>query len=182
MNLSIETERLRLVPPARDDVERIAELLGEKDVVWMLARAPYPYSVKDAEAWVQKVANEIQRGDQYAFGIYLNCSGLIGSCGLRKSGRYWEIGYWIGKPYWEQGFATEAGQAVIKWARTHLSASGFLSGHIEENASSGRVLRKLGFERVGEKMMYVTARDQNVRAVRFVLDAPAEASMAVEHR
>lgn len=180
MDLLIKTERLRLSPPTRSDAERITKLLAEKEVTWMLGRAPYPYALRDAETWVARVTEDIQQGNEYAFGLYLNGSGLIGSCGLTKAGPYWEIGYWVGKPYWEQGFATEAGIAVLQWARDELSATGFLSGHIADNASSGHVLRKLGFECVGEKMMYVRSRDCQVLAKRFVLNAPPEASLAVE--
>ena len=178
MELQIETDRLRLSPPVREDVARITELLAEKDVSWMLGRVPYPYSTDDAETWVAKVAEDIEAGTEYAFAIRLPGEGMIGACGLTKHGPYWEVGYWLGKPYWEQGFATEAARAVLDWARTHIPADQFISGHIVDNASSGRVLRKLGFEAVGEITMYVTARDTDIRAVRFVHNAPAEAALA----
>ena len=178
MNLLIETERLHLRPPSKQDAARIAELAGDKDVSWMLARVPHPYSIDDANWWIDKVAADIERGTEYAFGMFLPGDGLIGSCGLVKRGAYWEIGYWIGKRYWEQGFATEAGRAILDWARAHLAADGFISGHIIENAASGRVLHKLGFERVGEKKMYVQARDERVLAVRYALNAPADAALA----
>ena len=89
----------------------------------------------------------------------------------------WEIGYWLGKPYWEQGFASEAGAAVLDWARREIPADAFISGHVFDNASSGRVLKKLGFKKVGENRMYVLARDTEVRAVRYALNAPAEAAL-----
>ena len=178
MDLVIETERLQLRPPSMQDAEQIVELVGDKDVSWMLARVPHPYSIDDAHQWIDKIASDIDLGTEYAFCLFLPGDKLIGSCGLTQRGAYWEIGYWLGKRYWEQGFATEAGHAVLDWGREHLAAKGFLSGHIIENAASGRVLQKLGFERVGEKMMYVTARDERVRAIRYALDAPAEAALA----
>ena len=178
MNLKIKTERLILMPPTLADVQRITKLVGDRDVAWMLGRVPFPYTKEDAKWWVNKAAEDIREGSEYAFGVYLVGDGLIGSCGLTKHGPYWEIGYWFGRPYWEQGFATEAGHAVLNWARTEIPAEGFISGHIKDNASSGRVLRKLGFEPVGEKMMYVRARDERVLAVRYTLNAPAEASLA----
>ena len=127
---------------------------------------------------MNKVADDAKNGIEYAFGAYLPGNGLIGSCGVVKRGAFWEIGYWIGKPYWEQGFATEAGRAVLAWAREEFPANGFISGHIKDNAASGRVLRKLGFDVVGEKLMYAKARDMRVPAVRYVLNAPAEAALA----
>lgn len=179
MNFKIKSERLILMPPTLGDVARIVSLVGEQDVAWMLGRVPFPYTIKDAKSWVQKVADDAQSGEEFAFGIYLSGVGLIGSCGLMKRKNCWEIGYWIGKPYWEQGFATEAGRALLDWAEREIPTDSFISGHIYDNASSGRVLKKLGFEVVGENRMYVLARDSEVRAVRYALNAPAEAALCV---
>lgn len=178
MNLKIKTDRLILMPPTLGDVQRIAQLVGDKDVSWMLGRVPHPYSEEDARWWVNKTADDIEAGTEYAFGVYLPGVGLIGSCGLIRRGNVWEIGYWFGKPYWEQGFATEAGLAVLDWAREEMLADAFIAGHIRDNASSGRVLRKLGFQEVGEKMMYAAARGERVPALRFALNASAEAALA----
>jgi len=165
------------MPPTLADVQRIVQLVGDKDVSWMLARVPYPYTEGDAKWWVGKVAEDIAAQREYAFGVYLPGDGLIGSCGLLKSGDYWEIGYWFGRPYWEQGFATEAGRAVLDWARSELVVDGFLSGHAADNAASGRVLRKLGFEQVGEIQMFNMARNALGPTTRYVLNAPPEAAM-----
>ena len=67
---------------------------------------------------------------------------------------------------------------MLEWARIEIDAHSFISGHIIDNAASGRVLRKLGFEPVGEKMMYAKARDERVLAKRYALNAPAEAALA----
>ena len=178
MRLHIQTQRLKLKPPSLEDVPKIAHLAGDKDVSWMLARVPHPYSDEDAIWWVNKIAGDIETGQEFAFGVYLPGDGLIGSCGVVKRGAYWEIGYWLGKPYWEQGFATEAGRAVLEWARIELDAERFISGHIRDNAASGRVLRKLGFKPVGEKLMFAAARNARVPTVRYALNAPAEAALA----
>ena len=180
MNLKIKTDRLILMPPTLADVQRIVELVGDPDVSWMLGRVPYPYSEGDAKWWIDKVAADIKSGAEYAFGVYVPGIGLIGSCGVVKRGRHWEIGYWFGRPYWEQGFATESGRAVLEWAREEIPADGFISGHIKDNAASGRVLRKLGFKAVGEKVMFAKARNEHVLAVRYALNAPAAAALAPE--
>ena len=126
MRLNIKTERLNIMPPILGDVPRIAKLVGDKDVSWMLGRVPHPYNDDDATWWVNKTADDIEAGKEYAFGVYLPGDGLIGSCGVIKRGPAWEIGYWYGRAYWEQGFATEAGQAVLEWARIELDAHSFI--------------------------------------------------------
>jgi len=181
MNLKIKTDRLILMPPTLADAQKITELVGDQDVSCNLGRVPFPYTEDDAKFWIEKVSEDIQTETEFAFGVYVPGIGLIGSCGVTRRGAYWEIGYWFGKPYWEQGFATEAAEAVLDWARREIPAKGFVSGHIAENVSSGRVLKKIGFHAVGEKMMYAKARGERVRAVRYCLDAPPEAALTNDH-
>jgi len=70
---------------------------------------------------------------------------LVGACGMgrRPSGAV-EMGYWIARPHWNQGFATEASRAVIDIART-LKLPRLEASHFVDNPASGRVLEKLGF-------------------------------------
>jgi RimJ/RimL family protein N-acetyltransferase len=58
------------------------------------------------------------------------------------------MGYWISRPYWGQGFATEACLALIEIART-LALPSLEGSHFVDNPASARVLEKLGFEPVG---------------------------------
>jgi RimJ/RimL family protein N-acetyltransferase len=70
---------------------------------------------------------------------------IVGSCGLgrRPSGAV-ELGYWIARPHWGKGFATEAGRALIEIARS-LKLPRLEGSHFVDNPASGRVLEKLGF-------------------------------------
>jgi RimJ/RimL family protein N-acetyltransferase len=74
---------------------------------------------------------------------------LIGSCGLgrRVSGNV-ELGYWIARPYWGRGYATEAGRALVAIARA-LGIARLEASHFLDNPASGRVLEKLGFQSTG---------------------------------
>jgi RimJ/RimL family protein N-acetyltransferase len=74
---------------------------------------------------------------------------LVGSCGLgrRPSGAV-ELGYWIARPFWGRGYATEAATALIDIART-LGFTRLEGSHFLDNPASGRVLEKLGFEPLG---------------------------------
>jgi RimJ/RimL family protein N-acetyltransferase len=58
------------------------------------------------------------------------------------------MGYWIARPYWGQGFATEAAHALIDIART-LKLPRLEASHFVDNPASGRVLEKLGFVPTG---------------------------------
>lgn len=59
------------------------------------------------------------------------------------------VGYWIGKPYWNKGYCTEALRMVIEHARRQGIPS-LISGHYTDNPASGRVMEKCGFVPTGE--------------------------------
>ena len=56
-----------------------------------------------------------------------------------------EIGYWVGVPYWNNGYCTEAAQALIRRAFTELSMQRVFCSYLEGNISSQKVQEKLGF-------------------------------------
>jgi len=74
---------------------------------------------------------------------------LVGGCGLqrRPSGNV-ELGYWIARAHWDQGYATKAGRELLEIART-LGLQQLEAAHFLDNPGSGRVLEKLGFAPTG---------------------------------
>ena len=59
------------------------------------------------------------------------------------------LGYWVGRPSWNRGFATEAGQAILDHARS-LGVRTIMAETFPENRASARVLSKLGFTADGQ--------------------------------
>ena len=81
------------------------------------------------------------------FTIVLRADGsLLGNITLRinQSDEHGELGYWIGKPYWNMGYATEATQAVIRYGFEVLGLQRIFAGHFTRNPASGRVMQKAG--------------------------------------
>ena len=74
---------------------------------------------------------------------------LIGACGIGNLDGEAELGYWIGRPYWGLGFATEASRAVVEIAKT-IGHKKLVASHFTDNPASGKVLRKLGFQSTGK--------------------------------
>ena len=84
----------------------------------------------------------------------------------------WEIGYWIGRPWWGQGFATEIGQALVALGTQTLGASRLIAGHYDDNPASGRVLEKLGFGYTGKaEHLFAMARMARARSLDMVWEA-----------
>ena len=165
----LKTERLVLRPLAQADAERLASLANNWNVAAMLARMPYPYSLDMAEDWIARQAAQRADGEEFAYAV-TNGEGLVGCCGMQAhaDGTH-EIGYWIGEPYWNRGYASEAARAVLGEAAAHFGAETLISGHFWENHASGRVLTKLGFRYTGEESRWCVARQEKVRCLTMRL-------------
>ena len=139
------TPRLLLRPGFPEDAPALAGAIGDEAIVRHLATAPWPYRMRDAEAFLASPRDPVLP----SFLILERTETeprLVGSCGLgrRPSGAV-ELGYWIARPHWGRGFATEAGCALIDIARA-LGLPALEGSHFIDNPASARVLEKLGFE------------------------------------
>jgi RimJ/RimL family protein N-acetyltransferase len=142
------TERLLLRPGWAEDAPALARAIADEQVVRNLATAPWPFALQDAEAFLAAPRDPALP----SFLITARTDGaprIVGACGLgrRPSGAV-EMGYWIARPYWGRGFATEASQALIDIGRT-LKLPRLEASHFIDNPASGRVLEKLGFVATG---------------------------------
>ena len=142
------TERLLLRPSWPEDAQELHQAIADEAIVRNLARAPWPHSIDDAVRFAT-----MSRDERYpAFLLMLRTNGapkLIGACGLGEHDGEAELGYWIARPYWGLGFATEAGQAVIDIAKA-IGHKALVASHFTDNPASARVLRKLGFRDAGK--------------------------------
>jgi RimJ/RimL family protein N-acetyltransferase len=121
-------------------------LLGDdRDAVLRMSHMPWPCTPAVAREWI---ARRTQPGattlaiTRVGDGAFL---GTIGFGGLREMP---SVGYWIGRPFWNQGYATEALQLVIRRVRD-LGAQGLLAETFPGNPASARVLAKCGFRKRG---------------------------------
>jgi RimJ/RimL family protein N-acetyltransferase len=142
------TERLLLRPGWAEDAPALARAIADEQVVRNLATAPWPFALQDAEAFLAAPRDPAMP----SFLITERTDGeprIVGACGLgrRPSGAV-EMGYWIARPHWGRGFATEASLALIDIART-LKLPRLEASHFIDNPASGRVLEKLGFVATG---------------------------------
>jgi 8-oxo-dGTP diphosphatase len=148
----------------------LAEGLAEYDVAKFLATAPHPYSEDDAKAFLARAAETRAKGEAYGFAILRKEDGkLIGMCGLHLKEGCYEIGYWIAKPLWGQGYATEAVRKVLAFGFHDLKATEIWANWYHDNLASGQVLRKLGFQAVGVGKRFSLARGEAVLCNRTQL-------------
>lgn len=159
----LETERLLLRPPEEADIPSTVVLLGDFDVAKNLARVPHPFTRAHAEDFLRSSIEARAAGTAFRFSILRKAGEMhIGSIGLSLRDGVFELGYWLGRPYWGQGFATEAARRVVGFAFYNLKATRIVAGRFHDNPASGRVLAKLGAVAAGVEPRDCLARGHAV--------------------
>ena len=148
----IRSKRLFLRPGWPEDWAELFTAISDEGVVRNLARAPWPYTMEDAMDFARRPQERLL---PHFFVTLPKADGpsgqgarLIGCAGLSQYGEEVELGYWIARSHWGQGYATEAAQAVLQLAKA-LGHCRIVAGHFVDNPASGRVLTKAGFRRTG---------------------------------
>lgn len=148
----IHTERLKLRAFIASDAHDIIRLAGDREVASTTRFIPHPYELPVAQQWLASLPLLHEQGTLLNFGITLAATGeLIGSISLiiNATDRHAELSYWIGKPYWNKGYATESGRAILRHAFENLRLHRVYAQHMARNPASGRVLKKLGMTQEG---------------------------------
>ena len=170
------TPRLLLRPGFPEDAPALATAIADEAIARNLATVPWPYRVRDAEAFLASPRDPIlpsllifERGPHEPQ--------LAGSCGLgrRPSGAV-EMGYWIARPFWGRGLATEACTALVDIARA-LGLRSLEGSHFTDNPASARVLEKLGFAPLGivaPRMSCARGAEVPARLMRLQLQVSGE--------
>ena len=147
----LSTTRLRLRPFRLEDGPVVQRLAGAWEIADTTANIPHPYEEGMAESWIASHADTFKTGEQVTFAVTRHAGDeLIGAIGLvLDRGYLGELGYWIGLPYWGQGYCTEAGRAVIEYAFGELGLQRVFARALRRNQASRRVLEKLGMRHEG---------------------------------
>jgi RimJ/RimL family protein N-acetyltransferase len=142
-----------------NDAPRIQELVGEWDVARNILNIPFPYPLSTAVMWIEGQQLSYERGMGAVFALMERSSHLlIGAAGLGNINREYEsaeIGFWIGKPYWNFGYATEAVSSLLGYGFGTLGLNRIQGRHFARNPASGRVMEKCGMKYEGCLRQYV---------------------------
>jgi len=160
---TLETQRLALRPFAVTDAPDVQRLAGDRAIADTTLNIPHPYEDGIAEEWIGSHQAIFDDGKGVHFAITLKSDGsLVGAISLlgMVKGHQAEMGYWIGKPYWNQGYCTEAGSAMVAYAFSELDLTRVHAGHLTRNPASGRVMRKIGMQYEGCRRQHVRKGDK----------------------
>lgn len=159
------TERLTLDLPRPSDASRIAHLAGDRDVALNTESIPHPYPEEEARTWIEEVREEVSEGEAAVFAVRLRQEEeLVGVVGLHPEPEHGRamLGYWIGKPYWGRGYATEAAREVVRWGFDDLGVGRIYARCFGRNRASRRVLEKLDMRREGRLRRHFRKWDELV--------------------
>ena len=145
----IETARLRLRPLREDDLADMVKLIDNWEVACWLSAVPHPYTEADGRKWIALVHQDHATSRPLRFAVALKeTDRLIGGVGLDgNTGDESEelaVGYWLGQPYWGNGYAYEAARTAIDDGFGRLGLGEIVAFTVPANQASRRVMEKLG--------------------------------------
>ena len=163
----LETKRLALRAARLEDAKAVAALANDRRIAENTARIPHPYRMTDAEGFISAANKAV--GDA-VFLITLQDGSIAGACSIMCEDDAPEIGYWLGVPYWNKGYATEALHALIDYAFTDLTHDAVQAGARVTNPASRRVLEKCGFQWTGVGLYRINSIKSSAPIDRFRLE------------
>jgi RimJ/RimL family protein N-acetyltransferase len=166
----LKTERLVLKPPTDGDKHALVEHLNDFEVVRWLSNVPHPYTLLDAEEWIEIVAASASNDVlDFRLSVFLG-DALIGGVGLvHRESNVYELGYWLARAFWGRGIATEAAAGLLRHAQRILPDAKFVAHCMEGNRASANVLEKLGFCVAGETEIHSVSLGTRVQCAEYGL-------------
>jgi RimJ/RimL family protein N-acetyltransferase len=174
----IETARLRIRSLRDDDLAELIALIGNWQVARWVSNVPHPYSEADGREWIATMRQDHATGRPRRFAIALkDTDHVIGGIGLDgdpgSETDEASLGYWLGEPYWRQGYGREAVVAIIDYAFRTLRVETIRAYTDPANVASQKVLRHCGLMPVGEIELIKPTRHGARRAPLFRIARPA---------
>lgn len=156
---TLTTARLTLRPFTLADAPHVQKLAGEKAIAATTYALPHPYEDGMAEEWIKThhAAFEAMTGVHLAM-THSESHDVIGAISLMKINQqdaHAELGYWVGVPYWGQGFCTESARAVLAYGFDELPLNRIYAFHFVNNPASGRVMQKIGMTHEGRQRQHI---------------------------
>ncbi len=145
--MELRTQRLLLRKYREADIPSFVKLLGAREVAATTLRIPHPYTEADAREFLGSQVSPASK-----FGMFRIADGeLVGGIGLsvEEAHHRAEIGYWVGFPYWGNGYATEGAREMLRHGFEDLKLNRIFAGVFGGNETSAKVLRKIGMKHEG---------------------------------
>jgi RimJ/RimL family protein N-acetyltransferase len=160
---TIVTERLVLRPFGLDDAADVQRLAGDPAVADTTLAIPHPYPDGAAEQWISGHAEGFERREILVLAVTLRATGELAGCiSLRLNDAHSraEMGYWMGVPYWNRGYCSEAARALVAYGFEQMGLHRIFAHHLTRNPASGRVMQKAGMTYEGTQRQHIKKGEQ----------------------
>ncbi|UCE37845.1 MAG: GNAT family N-acetyltransferase [Thermoplasmata archaeon] len=169
--IRLETERLILRPLREEDAESIYQHVKEYDIAKWTINIPHPYPRDGAIIFIRQSMELLEKGLSYELAIELKPElkivGVVSFVKVDKRHKNAELGYWIGKPHWNNGIATEASLKILEFGFSELSLERVFAKCFHDNLPSKRVMEKIGMEYEGKFRHEVLREDRYIDMIYF---------------
>lgn len=170
MTMFIRSERLFLRPGWPEDWQEVHAGIADEVIVRNLVGAPWPYGADDARRFAARAQDQRHPHFFITLPTAAGPARIIGGIGLDPRGGAADLGFWIAREHWGQGYASEAARAVLDLAPV-LGHRRIVASHFTDNPASGRVLCKLGFRLTGRTVMrHSRGRASQAEAIEYALE------------
>jgi len=166
------TERLNLRPFTLIDAPAVKELAGDYDIAYNTLAIPHPYEDGMAQEWINTHRPEFEKGKLINFAVTDKKSGrLVGAIGLvvKTEHERAELGYWVGKPYWNSGYCTEAARAVLEYGFDIMKLNLIFAHHLSRNPASGKVMQKVGMKHIATLPQWIKKWEEILDIEMYVI-------------
>jgi 8-oxo-dGTP diphosphatase len=170
----LRSPRLVLRPLVAEDAADFHRLINDWDICRKLPEAPFPYPAALATAWIEAAAADRQAGRAQQFGLFDAASEtLIGAAGLvlTKDNKSADLGYWIGRAFWGQGFGLEAARRLVEYTFAALPVREITATSASDNDASIAILVRAGFVAKGKGTQAFACRPGAKLPVQFFVQA-----------
>ena len=166
MSITIKTDRLVLKKIELKHIDQLIKNLNNMNISNWLINVPYPYTIIDANNWVNKSTKE-----ELCLNIY-HQNFLIGGITIdnrKENNKSNVLGYWIGEEHWGNGYALEACKSLISYFFLNTSEKKIYASHMTENEKSKKILLTLGFNKISTGKVYSISRQVEVEDINYEL-------------
>ena len=141
------------------DKPSLIKYINDPEIYKYTLKIPHPYLEKDAELWINFVEkSRIEEGILKHWAVKNKTDELIGGIGFHskyeKHSHKDEIGYWLGKPFWNNGIMTDVVKKICTIGFSEFNLTRIEATVFVNNDASKRVLEKSGFRREGTLKNY----------------------------
>ena len=147
----IKGKNFTLKPYRKSDEKELVKNLNDKKVSKFMCTVPFPYKIKDAKKFIRESKKHLKKKSKTTINFAIEIDGkIVGGIGFRDvQDNRAEIGYWLGRKYWDKGIMTNVVKSFTEFGFKKLEFIRIQAHVFVQNKNSARVLEKNGYKLEG---------------------------------